>query len=256
MSPNSNTVEHAPIAGEPAHDQIAKDVPRISDENRSTEVQRSNRQSVVENGRYQGVVARNRPSNKSKVLVVIQVLSIIVALILSSYALVVLNGLQLSQGKDGQDAIETLVLSEGREADSICTEGGSDIFIGTDTNQNGILDDVEITSTTKICHGKEGLSGPQGTNGDSGELGNNGTSSLVRMITIYAGNATCLEGGLAIYSGIDENQNDYLDDEEFATVSELCDGRIGGDGDNGGSGAPALVKKEIPPSNICPVGFI
>ena len=256
MSPNSNTVEHAPIAGEPAHDQIAKDVPRISDENRSTEVQRSNRQSVVENGRYQGVVARNRPSKKSKVLVVIQVLSIIVALILSSYALVLLNGLQLSQGKDGQDAIETLVLSEGREADSICTEGGSDIFIGTDTNQNGILDDVEITSTTKICHGKEGLSGPQGTNGDSGELGNNGTSSLVRMITIYVGNTTCPEGGIAIYSGMDENQNDYLDDEEFATVSELCDGRIGGDGDNGGSGAPALVKKEIPPSNVCPVGFI
>ena len=114
----------------------------------------------------------------------------------------------------------------------------------------------EVTSSTKICHGKEGLSGPQGTNGDSGELGNNGTSSLVRMITIYVGNTTCPEGGIAIYSGMDENQNDYLDDEEFATVSELCDGRIGGDGDNGGSGAPALVKKEIPPSNVCPVGFI
>ena len=256
MSPNSNTVEHAPIAGEPAHDQIAKDVPQISDGNRSTEAQSRNRQSVVENGRYQGVVARNRPSKKSKVLIVIQVLSIIVALILSSYALVLLNGLQLSQGKDGQDAIETLVLSEGREADSICTEGGSDIFIGTDTNQNGILDDVEISSTTKICHGKEGLSGPQGANGNSGELGNNGTSSLVRMITIYVGNTTCPEGGIAIYSGIDENQNDYLDDEEFATVSELCDGKIGGDGDNGGNGAPALVKKEIPPSNVCPVGFI
>ena len=256
MSPNSNTVEHAPIAGEPAHDQTGKDVPRISDENRSTEVHRSNRQSAVENGRYQGVVARNRPSNKSKVLVVIQVLSIIVALILSSYALVVLNGLQLSQGKDGQDAVETLVLSEGREADSICTEGGSDVFIGTDTNKNGILDEVEITSTTKICHGKEGLSGPQGANGGLGELGNNGTSSLVRIITIYVGNTTCPEGGIAIYSGMDENQNDYLDDEEFATVSELCDGKIGGDGNSGGNGAPALVKKEIPPSNICPVGFI
>jgi len=256
MSPNSNTVEHAPIAGEPAHDQTGKDVPRISEQNRSIEPQIGNRQRVVENGRYQGVLARNRPSRKSKVLIAIQVLSIIVALILSSYALVVLNGLQLSQGKDGQDGIETLVISEGREADMICTEGGSDIFIGTDTNQNGILDDVEITSTTKICHGKEGLSGPQGANGDSGELGDNGTSSLVRMITIYVGNTTCPEGGIAIYSGIDANQNDYLDDEEFATVSELCDGKIGGDGDNGGSGAPALVMKEIPPSNVCPVGFI
>ena len=256
MSPNSNTVEHAPIAGEPAHDQIAKDVPQINDGNRSTEAQSRSRQSVVENGRYQGVLARNRSSKKSKVLTTIQVLSIIIALILSSYALVLLNGLQLSQGKDGQDAIETLVLSEGREADSICTEGGSDIFIGTDTNQNGVLDSVEITSTTKICHGKEGLSGPQGANGDSGEIGSNGTSSLVRMVTIYVGNTTCPEGGIAIYSGMDENQNDYLDDEEFATVNELCDGKIGGDGNSGGNGAPALVKKEIPPSNVCPVGFI
>ena len=256
MSPNSITVEHAPIAGEPAHDQTGRIVPQVSEQNRTIETQNGNRQSVVENGRYQGVLARNRPSRKSKVLITIQVLSIVVALILSSYALVVLNGLQLSQGKDGQDGIETLVLSEGREADMICTEGGSDIFIGTDTNQNGILDDIEISSTTKICHGKEGLSGPQGANGDLGGLGDNGTSSLVRMITINIGNATCPEGGIAIYSGIDVNQNDYLDDEEFATVNELCDGKIGGDGNNGGSGAPALVKKEIPPSNICPVGFI
>ena len=256
MSPNSSTVEHAPIAGEPAHDQTGRSAPLVSEQNHSTEAQNRNRQSVIENGRYQGVLARNRPSRKSKVLIAIQVLSIVVALILSSYALVVLNGLQLSQGKDGQDGIETLVLSEGREADMICTEGGSDIFIGTDNNQNGILDDIEISSTTKICHGKEGLSGPQGANGDLGGLGDNGTSSLVRIITIYVGNATCPEGGIVIFSGIDVNQNDYLDDEEFATVSELCDGKIGGNGNNGGSGAPALVKKEIPPSNICPVGFI
>jgi ELWxxDGT repeat protein len=175
---------------------------------------------------------------------------------LSSYALIILNDLQLSQGKDGQDAVETLVRSEGREADMICTEGGSDIFIGTDTNQNGILDDVEISSTTKICHGKEGLSGPQGANGISGDMGDNGSSSLVRTMTIFIGNATCPEGGIAIYSGIDNNENDYLDDDEFATVNELCDGKIGADGNGGGNGSPALVDKEIPPSNVCPVGFI
>ena len=256
MSPDNNTAEHNPIAGEPAQDQIAKDVPQISGVNHSTEGQNTNRQRVIENGRYQGVLSRNRQSKKSKVLTVIQVLSIIIALILSSYALILLNDLQLAEGKDGQDAVETLVRSEGREADMICTEGGSDIFIGTDFNQNGILEDIEISSTTKICHGKEGLSGPQGSNGISGEIGDNGSSSLVRMVTIYVGNATCPEGGLAIYSGIDLNENDYLDDEEFATVNELCDGRIGADGDGGGNGAPALVSKEIPPSNVCPVGFI
>ena len=112
----------------------------------------------MENGRYQGVLARNRSSKKSKVLTAIQVLSIIVALILSSYALVLLNGLQLSQGKDGQDAIETLVLSEGREADSICTEGGSDIFIGTDTNRNGVLDECRnILRLQKFAMEKKGF---------------------------------------------------------------------------------------------------
>ena len=256
MSPDNNSAEHTPIAGEPAQDQTAKDVPLINGSNRSAEEQNTNRQRVIENGRYQGVLSRNRPSKKSKILTVIQVLSIIIALILSSYALILLNDLQLSQGKDGQDAVETLVRSEGREADMICTEGGSDIFIGTDFNQNGILEDVEISSTTKICHGKEGLSGPQGANGISGEIGDNGSSSLVRTVMIYVGNTTCPEGGLAIYSGVDINENDYLDDEEFATVNELCDGRIGADGDGGGNGAPALVKKETPPSNVCPVGFI
>ena len=256
MSPDNNSAEHTPIAGEPAQDQTAKDVPLINGSNRSAEEQNTNRQRVIENGRYQGVLSRNRPSKKSKILTVIQVLSIIIALILSSYALIILNDLQLSQGKDGQDAVETLVRSEGREADMICTEGGSDIFIGTDFNQNGILEDVEISSTTKICHGKEGLSGPQGANGISGGIGDNGSSSLVRTVMIYVGNTTCPEGGLAIYSGVDLNENDYLDDEEFATVNELCDGRIGADGDGGGNGAPALVKRETPPSNVCPVGFI
>ena len=256
MSPDNNTPEHAPIAGEPAQEQDAVQAPQLSPVNRSTESRNSSRQRVIENGRYQGVLSRNQQSKKSKVLTVIQVLSIIVALILSSYALIILNDLQLSQGKDGQDAVETLVRSEGREADMICTEGGSDIFIGTDTNQNGILDDVEISSTTKICHGKEGLSGPQGANGISGDMGDNGSSSLVRTMTIFIGNATCPEGGIAIYSGIDNNENDYLDDDEFATVNELCDGKIGADGNGGGNGSPALVDKEIPPSNVCPVGFI
>ena len=256
MSPDNNTPEHAPIAGEPAQEQDAVPAPQLSPVNRSTESRNSSRQRVIENGRYQGVLSRNQQSKKSKVLTVIQVLSIIVALILSSYALIILNDLQLSQGKDGQDAVETLVRSEGREADMICTEGGSDIFIGTDTNQNGILDDVEISSTTKICHGKEGLSGPQGANGISGDMGDNGSSSLVRTMTIFIGNATCPEGGIAIYSGIDNNENDYLDDDEFATVNELCDGKIGADGNGGGNGSPALVDKEIPPSNVCPVGFI
>ena len=256
MSPDNNTPEHAPIAGEPAQEQIAEEVPPTNPLNRSTEGHNPNRQRVIENGRYQGVISRNQASKKSKVLTVIQVLSIIVALILSSYALIILNDLQLSQGKDGQDAVETLVRSEGREADMICTEGGSDIFIGTDTNQNGILDDVEISSTTKICHGKEGLSGPQGANGISGDMGDNGSSSLVRTMTIFIGNATCPEGGIAIYSGIDNNENDYLDDDEFATVNELCDGKIGADGNGGGNGSPALVDKEIPPSNVCPVGVI
>lgn len=256
MSPHTNLDAHAPIAGEPAQDLNAKEVPQLNDTNRGTAVQNSTRQSVIENGRYQGLQARGQATKKSKVVTAIQVISVIIALILSSSALYLLNDLKVSQGQDGQDADSTLVRTEGRDADTICTEGGTDIFIGTDYNQNGVLEDVEISSTTKICHGKEGLSGPQGANGDSGETGDNGSSSLVRTVMINFGNATCPQGGLAIYAGIDQNQNDYLDDEEFATVSEVCDGKIGADGDGGANGAPALVDKQTPPSNICPVGFI
>ena len=54
--------------------------------------------------------------------------------------------------------LQGLVRTEGREADHICTEGGADIFIGNDSNRNGILEEDEVTSTTRLCHGKEGLS--------------------------------------------------------------------------------------------------
>ena len=50
-------------------------------------------------------------------------------------------------------------------------------FLGTDFDGNGQLSIDEITTSTKVCHGQQGLSGPQGqsgVNGNDSDAGNYG----------------------------------------------------------------------------------
>ena len=256
MSPPHTPVDDAPIAGEPAHDQNSKMVPPVTTGNQNPASQSQERFGGMRNGRYEGVAARNRRESRNKVFAVVQIIAVITALCISAYALVVLNALDVQPGSAGQDASETLVKTEGRAADEVCTEGGADIFIGTDYNANGVLDDVEITSTTKVCHGKEGLSGPQGA---PGEVGSNGTASLIRTTELSIGDENCTEGGLMIDSGIDIDGDGNLSDEEVSTTNFVCDGKIGSDGTSGtegSEGAPALIDRVSPDPSICPDGFI
>ena len=187
-----------------------------------------------------------------KLMVIIQVLSILIALAMSGYA-VFLNDSLDSKNSTPTSGTEILVRTEGRAADHICSEGGADIFIGSDENSNGILDESEITSTTRICHGKEGLSGPQGAPGPNGEFGKN---SIINTTEIESGNVTCNFGGLLIHTGIDNNSNGILDSDEIQTEQYLCDGQIGVNGNNGAQGATALVEKRIPPPYLCQEGVI
>jgi hypothetical protein len=46
-----------------------------------------------------------------------------------------------------------------------CASGGILLQIGSDTNTNGILDAVEVTSNQYICNGQNGTTGPAGSNG-------------------------------------------------------------------------------------------
>ena len=138
----------ATIAGEPALNHGPKIVPSLQ----------------VRQQRNPNPSAQIKTKRKF-VFSLIQTLIIVLALTFSTYSLVQIDSLPLQKGSAGDDAHEMLVRTEGRVADSICTEGGAEIYIGNDLNTNGYLDEEEVTSSTKVCHGKEGLSGPQGNPG-------------------------------------------------------------------------------------------
>jgi len=237
----------APIAGEPAHNQGPKSTHGIQ-----------TRQQKNQNSKVQ-----SKPKKKF-MFTLVQTLLLVLALIFSTYSLVQIDSLSLQKGNAGNDANEMLVRTEGRVADSICTEGGAEIYIGNDLNSNGFLDEEEVTSSTKVCHGKEGLSGPQGNPGQTLEA----DSSRLEIEELEIGNATCPTGGILIHSGIDTDGNGQLSQEEIASTDPLCDGLVGSNGlngeagingiqgDDGGQGAPALIEHLQPSPAVCPSGLI
>lgn len=200
-------------------------------------------------------------SRRKTALTVIQTLMLIIALSLSTYSYASLDSMNLEAGIDGSNASEMLVRTEGRSADSICTEGGAEIFLGNDLNENGYLDDEEVTSSTKVCHGKEGLSGPQGAPGTSG-----GSSiGLIETEVLEFGTVYCSQTGIMIHSGLDANSNGLLDESERTASVPVCDGLVGSngndgtvgtDGVDGAMGAPALVEQHRPLESVCSSGLI
>ncbi len=239
MNNSSQLDDIRPIAGEPANDSPIKPIPPL-DGSINVEQDESN---------------DNIPK-KRRIMLAIQSISIIIALILSAYSFTIIDSLDDATSKSGNDATEVLVRTEGREADHICTEGGADIFIGNDSNRNGILEEDEVTSTTRLCHGKEGLSGPQGATGPNGIPG---FDSLVNTTIIDYGNESCMYGGLLISVGLDLNDNDTLDAEEITSSEFICNGMIGANGINGADGASghtALVERIDPPEHLCSNGFV
>tara|TARA_B100001540_G_scaffold317618_1_gene351647 strand:+ start:232 stop:2454 length:2223 start_codon:yes stop_codon:yes gene_type:complete len=239
MNNSSQLDDTRPIAGEPANDSPIKPIPPL-DGGINVEQDESN----------------DKIPKKRRIMLAIQTISIIVALILSAYSFTIIDSLDDTTSKSGNDAAEVLVRTEGREADHICTEGGADIFIGNDSNRNGILEEDEVTSTTRLCHGKEGLSGPQGATGPNGI---SGFDSLVNTTVIDYGNESCMYGGLLISVGLDLNDNDTLDAEEITSSEFICNGMIGANGINGAdgtSGHSALVERIDPPQHLCSNGFV
>ena len=147
-----------PIAGEPAPREPGKPVPQLPSEQPL--------EQPIET-----------PSRRSyKVLALLQVLLLLGAVAISSYALYTVATYS-EQNDDSPTNNELLIRTEGRDADGLCTEGGSLIMIGSDQNANQFLDGNEITSTTTVCHGERGPSGYSGS-------GSAGDSSLIETSSI------------------------------------------------------------------------
>ena len=237
----------ASIAGEPAPNQQPKNVPQLHTQRQKKPMKKQ----------------QQKPKKKF-FFTFIQTFLLVLALTLSTYSYIQLDSMDSLQGNSGEDAPEMLVRTEGRIADSICTEGGAEIFLGNDLNSNGYLDEDEVTSSTKVCHGKEGLSGPQGAPGTTLQS----PSSQLNIEHLDSGNLACPNGGIMLHSGIDSDENGELDQNEIISSETVCDGLVGSNGDNGQAGddgsqgeagvqgAPALIEHLQPSPAVCPSGLI
>ncbi|MDC0714817.1 hypothetical protein POL68_40590 [Stigmatella sp. ncwal1] len=170
------------------------------------------------------------------------------------------------------------------ESSSRCASGGIAVLSGLDANADGLQNDSEITSTQYLCNSADGLNGtayvvkmlpesagqncPAGgtavlggidVNTD-GQLGATemtatqyvcqsatsltGSNALIRLDVEPAG-ANCTQGGTAVKSGLDSNENGTLDADEVSNTTFVCNGRTGATGQNGKS---ALVRLDPEPA--------
>lgn len=120
----------------------------------------------------------------------------------------ILNTNYVCNGVDGNPSL-TSVTTEPAGAN--CENGGIKIDSGIDINEDGSLDDSEITATAYVCNGIDG---------------NNGLTK----VTSEAAGANCENGGLRIDSGVDSDSDGTLGDSEITATAYVCNGIDGNDG--------------------------
>ena len=117
-----------------------------------------------------------QPSKMKRIMKSIGIISVILALTLSSIALNNTMGLKdLESGENGNSSISRITSLSGTHG---CEEGGFSIQIGNDVDDNSILEDEEVLESRNICHGTQGESGPMGNRGYQGYNGSNGTDGI------------------------------------------------------------------------------
>lgn len=128
------------------------------------------------------------------------------------------NGTNGTDGTDGTNGLNALVVIADEPAGTNCTAGGKKIASGTDTNNNGALDEAEIIKTEYICNGTNGSDGNAGSKGDAG------ANSIIISTKENPGN-NCATGGYKIEVGIDTNGNLSLDEAENPQTFYVCNGK-------------------------------
>jgi len=113
-----------------------------------------------------------------------------------------------SSGNGGNGSPNQLVRLEDEAPGGNCFHGGVAVMIGADDNGNGVLDDGEVDSTVYVCDG----------------AGSHAT--LIDVAEEPAGEF-CGEGGLALHTGVDVNDDGVLQSEEITSTEYVCNGRPG-----------------------------
>ncbi len=130
----------------------------------------------------------------------------------NSFYLIVISLIILScKGEDGAvgpSGLNSLIQTSTEPAGSNCEFGGLKVESGIDNNSNGTLDDNEVLKTDYVCSVE-------------------GKNSLVNVVDEPAG-TTCPNGGIKIDSGVDNDGDGTLDDEEIEVTRYICNGVDGG----------------------------
>ncbi|WP_462249967.1 DUF7151 family protein [Ekhidna sp.] len=150
-----------------------------------------------------------------------------------------------TNGVDGTNGFNALVEIEEESAGNNCSSGGVRISVGQDSNENGTLDESEITSVSFICNG---------TDGNNGTNGNNGLNLLARTSPENPGE-DCENGGTLVEIGTDSNGNNILNDNEVQTSFFVCNGTDGANGGSDGTnGLTSMIR--VSSSSSCDNGGI
>lgn len=111
---------------------------------------------------------------------------------------------------NGKDAVNTLLEIIPEPAGENCSFGGFKVLTGIDFNYNGTLDEDEVDNTEYICNGDDGM------------------NTLLDIIPEPAGE-NCPAGGYLIISGLDRDNDYYLDSNEIQNWEYICNGEEGDD---------------------------
>lgn len=133
-----------------------------------------------------------------------------------------------TEGEPGaQTTAAQTKLFETREANvEQCANGGEVIDMGIDSNGNSKLDASEITASQVICNGVDGQ---------------DGTNGLTPLVLITPADAqTCASGGTVITTGIDQNADGLLTEDEAPATATLCNGADGVNGQDGTNGTDGV----------------
>ncbi|MEM7675825.1 MAG: hypothetical protein AAF449_07465 [Myxococcota bacterium] len=114
-------------------------------------------------------------------------------------------------GEQGIPGTNALVRTSTEAAGINCVVGGIRIDVGSDSNEDGALQDTEIQATAYACDGEDGVDALQ---------------TLVRTSTAVGDR--CETGGVRIEFGLDIDESGTLSDAEVQTSEAVCspeDGR-------------------------------
>jgi hypothetical protein len=120
-------------------------------------------------------------------------------------------------GGGGNHAVLTRVVPA-----SACAAGGVTIGSGSDTNDNGVLDDTEVTATHDVCNGTMSMGAP----------GEAGFDTLVQTTDLPEGDPNCDNGGTKIEVGLDDGagagmaRDGVLQPGEVSSTKFVCNGGL------------------------------